>query len=144
MFLLIKQPQHFFSLCFLREWNIQKLMETAQKVLPHPSFVYCAQYHPSAPNLVVSGSYDCLIRVWRLDVDDATGQLLQEFEGHSSFINTLCFDFEGILIGRLFIASLNFKKFVCPLLLHLLCFCHQDLECSLQTTQASSLCGKHQ
>ncbi|XP_013876780.1 jouberin [Austrofundulus limnaeus] len=86
----------------VREWNMKRLVETAQKVLPHPSFVYCAQYHPSAPNLVVSGSYDCLIRVWRLDVDDVSGQLLQEFEGHSSFINTLCFDFEG---SRMFSAD---------------------------------------
>ncbi|XP_017276957.1 jouberin isoform X2 [Kryptolebias marmoratus] len=86
----------------VREWNIERLVETAQKVLPHPSFVYCAQYHPSAQNLAVTGGYDCLIRVWRLDVDDVNGQLLQEFEGHSSFINTVCFDFEG---SRMFSAD---------------------------------------
>ncbi|XP_037551163.1 jouberin [Nematolebias whitei] len=79
----------------VREWNTERLVETAQKVLPHPSFVYSARYHPSAQNLVVTGSYDCLIRVWRLDVDDVNGHLLQEFEGHGSFINTVCFDFEG-------------------------------------------------
>lgn len=82
-------------LFFLREWNVEKLLENAQKVLPHPSFVYCAQYHPGAQNLVVTGSYDCLIRVWRLDVDDVNGQMLQEFETHKSFINSVCFDFEG-------------------------------------------------
>uniref|UniRef100_A0A3B5L2M6 Abelson helper integration site 1 n=1 Tax=Xiphophorus couchianus TaxID=32473 RepID=A0A3B5L2M6_9TELE len=76
-------------------WNVEKLLENAQKVLPHPSFVYCAQYHPGAQNLVVTGSYDCLIRVWRLDVDDVNGQMLQEFETHKSFINSVCFDFEG-------------------------------------------------
>lgn len=74
---------------------MERLLATAQKVLPHPSFVYCAQYHPTAQNLVVSGGYDSVIRVWRLDVDDVNGQLLQEFEGHSSFINTICFDSEG-------------------------------------------------
>ncbi|MEQ2220418.1 hypothetical protein ILYODFUR_005264 [Ilyodon furcidens] len=79
----------------VREWNVGRLLETAQKVLVHPSFVYCARYHPSAQNLVVTGSYDCLIRVWRLDVEDVNGQMLQEFEAHSSFINTLCFDSEG-------------------------------------------------
>ncbi|XP_032402642.1 jouberin isoform X3 [Xiphophorus hellerii] len=79
----------------VREWNVEKLLENAQKVLPHPSFVYCAQYHPGAQNLVVTGSYDCLIRVWRLDVDDVNGQMLQEFETHKSFINSVCFDFEG-------------------------------------------------
>ncbi|XP_073339009.1 jouberin isoform X3 [Pagrus major] len=79
----------------VREWNVERLLTTAQKVLPHPSFVYCAQYHPAAQNLVVSGGYDSVIRVWRLDVDDVNGQLLQEFEGHNSFINTICFDSEG-------------------------------------------------
>uniref|UniRef100_A0A3Q3KJE7 SH3 domain-containing protein n=1 Tax=Monopterus albus TaxID=43700 RepID=A0A3Q3KJE7_MONAL len=76
------------------EWNVDRLLGTAQKVLPHPCFVYCAQYHPSAQNLVVTGGYDSLVRVWRLDVDDVNGQLLQDFEGHSGFINTVCFDSE--------------------------------------------------
>lgn len=75
---------------------MESLQATAQKVLPHPCFVYCAQYHPTAQNLVVTGGYDSLVRVWRLDVDDMNGQLLQEFEGHSSFINTVCFDSEGL------------------------------------------------
>ncbi|XP_038155470.1 jouberin [Cyprinodon tularosa] len=79
----------------VREWNVERLLESAQKVLPHPSFVYCARYHPSAQNLAVTGSYDRLIRVWRLDVEDVNGQMLQEFEAHSSFINTICFDSEG-------------------------------------------------
>lgn len=79
----------------VREWNVERLQTTAQKVLPHPSFVYCARYHPTAQNLVITGGYDSLIRVWRLDVNDVNGQLLQEFEGHSSFINTVCFDSEG-------------------------------------------------
>ncbi|XP_030574561.1 jouberin isoform X2 [Archocentrus centrarchus] len=79
----------------VREWNVERLQATAQKVLPHPSFVYCARYHPTAQNLVITGGYDSLIRVWRLDVDDVNGQLLQEFEGHSSFVNAVCFDSEG-------------------------------------------------
>uniref|UniRef100_A0A8C6UY69 Abelson helper integration site 1 n=1 Tax=Neogobius melanostomus TaxID=47308 RepID=A0A8C6UY69_9GOBI len=79
----------------VREWDIERLSSNAQKVLPHPSFVYSAQYHPSAQSLVVTGGYDSVVRVWRLDVEDVNGQLLQEFEGHSSFINTICFDSEG-------------------------------------------------
>ncbi|XP_076013611.1 jouberin isoform X2 [Genypterus blacodes] len=79
----------------VRVWNVEGLVGNAQKVLPHPSFVYCAQYHPTAQNLVVTGGYDCVLRVWRLDVDDVNGQLLQEFEGHKNFINTVCFDAEG-------------------------------------------------
>ncbi|KAM7376200.1 hypothetical protein PAMP_005943 [Pampus punctatissimus] len=69
----------------VREWNVERLLGTAQKVLPHPSFVYCAQYHPTAQNLVVTGGYDSLVRVWRLDVDDVNGRLLQEFEGRRMF-----------------------------------------------------------
>lgn len=83
------------SLITVREWNVERLLGTAQKVLPHPSFVYCAQYHPAAQNLVLTGGFDALLRVWRVDVDDVNGQLLQEFDGHGSFINTICFDPEG-------------------------------------------------
>ncbi|XP_068195494.1 jouberin isoform X2 [Antennarius striatus] len=80
----------------VREWNVEELQATARKVLPHPFFVYCARYHPAAQNLVATGGYDSLVRVWHLDVDDVNGQLLQEFEGHGSFINSLCFDSEGM------------------------------------------------
>ena len=83
-------------LFIVREWNVEKLLGTAQKVLPHPSFVYCAQYHPAAQSLVVTGGYDSLVRVWRLDVNDVNGQLLREIEGHSNFINTVSFDSEGM------------------------------------------------
>ncbi|XP_061599322.1 jouberin [Cololabis saira] len=79
----------------VREWDVERLQGAAHKVLPHPSFVYCAQYHPGAQNLAVTGSYDCLVRVWRLDVSDVNGQLLRELEGHASFINSVCFDSEG-------------------------------------------------
>lgn len=76
---------------------MERLLGTAQKVLTHPSFVYCAQYHPSGQNLVVTGGYDSVVRVWRLDIDNLNGQLLHEFEGHNSFINTVCFDSEGMM-----------------------------------------------
>lgn len=77
------------------EWNVERFLGTAQKVLPHPSFIYCAQYHPAAQNLVVTGGFDTLLRVWRVDVDDVNGQLMQEFDGHGGFVNTVCFDPEG-------------------------------------------------
>lgn len=89
-------PHSFFlSPLVTSEWNVERLLGTAQKVLPHPSFVYCAQYHPAAQNLVVTGGFDALLRVWRVDVDDVNGQLLQEFDGHGGFVNTVCFDPEG-------------------------------------------------
>ncbi|CAL8291800.1 unnamed protein product [Gadus morhua 'NCC'] len=86
----------------VREWNVDRLLGIAQKVLPHPSFVYSARYHPAAPHLVVTGGYDGLLRAWRVDGHDVNGQLLQELEGHGSFINAVCFDCEGT---RLFSAD---------------------------------------
>ena len=74
---------------------MDRLLGIAQKVLPHPSFVYSARYHPAAPHLVVTGGYDGLLRAWRVDGHDVNGQLLQELEGHGSFINAVCFDCEG-------------------------------------------------
>lgn len=79
----------------VKEWNVKNLCVRAQKVLSHPSFVYCAKYHPAAQNLVVTGSYDAIVRVWRVDVDEVNGQLLLEFEGHCGIINTICFDAQG-------------------------------------------------
>lgn len=86
----------------VKEWNVENLHGPAQKVLSHPSFVYCAQYHPAAQNLVLTGGYDATVRVWRVDVEEVNGQLLLEFDGHSGFINTICFDAEG---SRMFSAD---------------------------------------
>ncbi|MBN3324302.1 AHI1 protein, partial [Atractosteus spatula] len=80
----------------VRIWNIETLKSLAEKVLPHPAFIYAARYHPSAQHLVVTGGYDCVIRVWNVTVKDINGHLLHEFDGHKSFINTLCFDSEGL------------------------------------------------
>lgn len=37
------------------------------RVLPHPSFVYKAVYHPSNSHLVVTGGYDHVVRVWLVE-----------------------------------------------------------------------------
>uniref|UniRef100_A0A8C0H9H7 Abelson helper integration site 1 n=1 Tax=Chelonoidis abingdonii TaxID=106734 RepID=A0A8C0H9H7_CHEAB len=80
----------------VRMWKIETQATTSVRVFPHPSFVYTAKYHPVADYLVVTGCYDSVIRVWNAKVKDIYGQLLQEFDGHKSFINTLCFDAEGL------------------------------------------------
>lgn len=71
---------------------------SAVRVFPHPSFVYTAKYHPMADSLVVTGCYDSVIRIWNANVEEIHGQLLQELDGHKSFINTLCFDAEGMYL----------------------------------------------
>uniref|UniRef100_A0A8D2KWG0 Abelson helper integration site 1 n=1 Tax=Varanus komodoensis TaxID=61221 RepID=A0A8D2KWG0_VARKO len=78
-----------------RMWKIEAQATSARKVFPHPSFVYSAKYHPVAEYIIVTGCYDSVIRVWNAKVKEIHGQLLQEFDGHRSFINTLCFDAEG-------------------------------------------------
>lgn len=82
--------------CTVRMWKIENQATTSVSVFPHPSFVYTAKYHPVADYLVVTGCYDSMIRVWNAKVKEIHGQLLQEFDGHKSFINTLCFDAEGL------------------------------------------------
>ncbi|KFP70245.1 PREDICTED: jouberin, partial [Acanthisitta chloris] len=79
----------------VRMWKIETRAASAVRVFPHPSFVYTAKYHPVADLLVVTGCYDSVIRIWNANVKESHGQLLQELDGHRSFINTLCFDAEG-------------------------------------------------
>ncbi|NXJ67908.1 AHI1 protein, partial [Rostratula benghalensis] len=80
----------------VRMWKIGMQAASAVKVFPHPSFVYTAKYHPVADSLVVTGCYDSVIRIWNANVKEIHGQLLRELDGHKSFINTLCFDAEGL------------------------------------------------
>lgn len=75
---------------------------SAERVFPHPSFVYTAKYHPIADWLVVTGCYDSVIRIWNANVKEIHGQLLQELDGHKGFVNTLCFDAEGTYLVLLF------------------------------------------
>ncbi|CAJ0931925.1 unnamed protein product [Ranitomeya imitator] len=81
----------------VRLWRIGNEASAALKVLPHPSFVYTAKFHPMSDHLAVTGCYDAVIRVWNVKVKEINGQLLQEFDGHKSFINSLCFDAEDAL-----------------------------------------------
>ncbi|XP_068006101.1 jouberin isoform X3 [Melanerpes formicivorus] len=80
----------------VRMWKIETQAASAVRVFPHPSFVYTAKYHPTADSLVVTGCYDSVIRIWNANVNEIHGQLLQELDGHKSFVNTLCFDAEGL------------------------------------------------
>ncbi|XP_075059283.1 jouberin isoform X2 [Mixophyes fleayi] len=82
--------------CTVRLWRMVTGASSALKVLPHPSFVYTAKFHPMSDYLAVTGCYDAIIRVWNVKVKEINGQLIQEFDGHKSFINSLCFDADGL------------------------------------------------
>ena len=43
---------------------MKRFSASAIKLLPHPSFVYCGQYHPKEQRIVVTASFDKVIRVW--------------------------------------------------------------------------------
>ncbi|XP_046857215.1 jouberin-like [Xenia sp. Carnegie-2017] len=74
-----------------RSWDVKNNVSTPVKTYPHPSFVYTAQYHPQRKNIVVTGGFDRLMRIWSNDCEGMNGQLLREMEGHGGFINTICF-----------------------------------------------------
>ncbi|XP_016060417.1 PREDICTED: jouberin isoform X3 [Miniopterus natalensis] len=65
------------------------------RVLPHPCFVYTAKFHPAVKELVVTGCYDSVIRIWKVDMKEDPAILIRQFDTHKSFINSLCFDTEG-------------------------------------------------
>lgn len=84
----------------------------------------------------MTGGYDSLLRVWNLDTKDVNGQLLQEFEGHKTYINALCFDNEGTA----YLCSV-FKSLLCVSLNNLsdcssMVFLTQEAGCFLQTMLA--------
>ncbi|XP_067938585.1 jouberin-like isoform X2 [Watersipora subatra] len=84
-----------------RVWEV--VNKKCLKLLPHPTFVYCAKFHPRVSKVVVTGSYDNILRVWHIDgADNIQADLQQELEGHDSYINSLCFDEEG---NKLFTAD---------------------------------------
>ena len=39
-------------------------------IMEHPTFVYCARFHPATQHVVVTGSYDKVIRIWKWIQDD--------------------------------------------------------------------------
>ncbi|XP_067677966.1 jouberin-like [Haliotis asinina] len=78
-----------------RVWDLKNFGGSSDKLLPHPAFVYTAQFHPRVDNIVVTGGYDQVLRVWDVSGDEPHGQLMQEIENHHGHINSICFDEEG-------------------------------------------------
>ncbi|XP_066866957.1 jouberin isoform X9 [Kogia breviceps] len=78
-----------------RIWKNEINNTNTFRVLPHPSFVYTAKFHPAVKELVVTGCYDSVIRIWKVDMREDPAVLIRQFDTHKSFINSLCFDIEG-------------------------------------------------
>ncbi|XP_070652325.1 jouberin isoform X8 [Bos indicus] len=78
-----------------RIWKNEINNTNTFRVLPHPSFVYTAKFHPVVRELVVTGCYDSVIRIWEVDMRQDPAVLIRQFDTHKSFINSLCFDIEG-------------------------------------------------
>ncbi|XP_010624853.1 jouberin isoform X5 [Fukomys damarensis] len=78
-----------------RIWKNEINSTNTFRVLPHPAFVYTAKFHPAVGELVVTGCYDSVIRIWKVDMRECSAVLVQQFDAHKSFINSLCFDAEG-------------------------------------------------
>lgn len=78
-----------------RVWKNEINNTNTFRVLPHPSFVYTAKFHPATRELVVTGCYDSVIRIWQIDTKEDSAVLIRQFDAHKSFINSLCFDPEG-------------------------------------------------
>ncbi|KAB1275462.1 Jouberin [Camelus dromedarius] len=81
-----------------RIWKNEINNTNTFRVLPHPSFVYTAKFHPAVKELVVTGCYDSVIRIWKVDMREDPAILIRQFDTHKSFINSLCFDIEGLTI----------------------------------------------
>ncbi|KAK7796958.1 hypothetical protein U0070_001480 [Myodes glareolus] len=78
-----------------RVWKNEINSTSTFRVLPHPSFVYTAKFHPATRDLVVTGCYDSMIRIWKIDMRQDTPVLVRQLDVHKSFVNSVCFDDEG-------------------------------------------------
>ncbi|XP_008820297.1 jouberin isoform X1 [Nannospalax galili] len=78
-----------------RVWKNEINSTSTFRVLPHPSFVYTAKFHPATKELVVTGCYDSMIRIWKIDMREDAAILVRQVDAHKSFVNSLCFDNEG-------------------------------------------------
>jgi len=60
---------------YCRVWDLLEFGEAQEKLLPHPSFVYCSQFHSRLDTIAVTGSYDQVIRVWDVGDDGTTADV---------------------------------------------------------------------
>ena len=62
--------------------------------LNHPSYVYSAVFYPKDSNMIATGGFDRVIRIWRRE-GGSSSRVIQELSGHNSHINCIAFDEDG-------------------------------------------------
>ncbi|XP_025421008.1 jouberin-like isoform X2 [Sipha flava] len=65
-------------------WTLKNNNQTDFQILPHPSYVYCAEYHN---DVIITGCYDSILRLWTSTCSKWT--LCQEIELHKGFITSI-------------------------------------------------------
>lgn len=84
-----------------RVLDIENRSKEPYKILPHPSFLYTAKFHPNSIEIICTSGYDKVIRIWSISSvskNQKYGQLLQEMYGHNGFVNTTCFSADGSIL----------------------------------------------
>ncbi|XP_050421329.1 jouberin-like [Adelges cooleyi] len=65
-------------------WMLKDGDKTDFQILPHPSYVYCAEY---SDDVILTGCYDSILRLWIFTHNKWT--LCQEMEFHKGFISSV-------------------------------------------------------
>ncbi|KAF0764459.1 jouberin-like [Aphis craccivora] len=65
-------------------WTLKNYNQTNFQILPHPSYVYCAEYNNE---VIITGCYDNILRLWTSTHNKWT--LCQEMESHKGFISSI-------------------------------------------------------
>nr|CAD7263043.1 unnamed protein product [Timema shepardi] len=85
--------------CTACVWDMEAKNRRPSQMLPHPSFVYCAHFHPKTNSVLATGCFDHVVRLWSRAGRNKPYELFQELEGHVGFVNSLCFNKQGKLIS---------------------------------------------
>ncbi|KAL5243740.1 hypothetical protein ACI65C_011150 [Semiaphis heraclei] len=65
-------------------WTLKNYNQTDFQILPHPSYVYCAEFNDT---VIITGCYDSILRLWTSTLNKWT--LCQEMESHKGFISSI-------------------------------------------------------
>ncbi|KAJ9586462.1 hypothetical protein L9F63_019900, partial [Diploptera punctata] len=78
-------------------WDMEARKSAPMQMLPHPSFVYCAQFHCGNSSVLVTGCCDHIVRIWTRQNKSSQYELIQELEGHTGFVSAVTMSTNGML-----------------------------------------------